>query len=73
MTEEQLSAYIGKLCHDMDDKEKLFMVYDMYWKLDHKGGMFPAYKYIALSTGHMGEAPCTHFHDPAAYVKWLTI
>lgn len=70
-SEDEMRAYIGKLCHDMDNKKHIFMVYDMYWKINHKGGAFLAYKYIAMNTGHMAEAPVSHFHDPGAYVKWL--
>lgn len=72
MTEEEYSAYVGKLCHDMDKKNHMYMIYDMYWKLNHKGSMFLAYRYIAMPTGHMGEAPCSYFFGAAAYVKWLT-
>ena len=72
MTEEEYNAYVGKLCRDMNDKDKLYMVYDMYYKPNHKGGMFPAYKYIALHTGHMGQAPCSHFFGAGAYVRFLS-
>ena len=70
-SEEQCEAYIGKLCHDMDNKKHMFMVYDMYWKINHKGGMSLAYKYISLPTGRLGEAPVSHFHGDAAFVRWL--
>ena len=70
-TQEYYEAHVGKLCQDKDKPHVMYMVYDIYYKLNHKGGVFPAYKYICLNTGHMAEAPCSHFSDAAAYVRWL--
>ena len=69
MTDQEYATHIGKLCCDKDNPNIKYMVYDMYYKLNHKGGMFLAYKFIRMDSGFLGEA---HFFDDAAYVRWLT-
>jgi len=71
-TQEYYKSFIGKLCYDMDHKDKLFMIYDIYWKLNHKGGAFLTYKYINLHSGRRGEAPCSHFFGASNCVRFLS-
>jgi len=72
MTDDEYKTYVGKLCQDKDKPDVKYMIYDIYYKLNHKGGMFPAYKYMCMNTGFLSEAPCSHFFDPAAYVRFLS-
>jgi hypothetical protein len=72
MTEEEYNAYVGKLCQDKDNPHIKYMVYDLYHKLNHKGGMFPAYRFIRMDSGLLGEAPCSLFFDISTCVIWLT-
>lgn len=72
MTDDEYKAHVGKLCCDKDSPDIIYMVYDMYYKLNHKGGMFPAYRFIRMDSGLLSEAPCSHFFDAGAYVRFLS-
>ena len=71
MTDDEYKAHVGKLCQDKDKPHVMYMVYELRLKNNHKGSCTPYYSYICLNTGHMSEAPCSHFFDDAAYVSWL--